>query len=289
MEFTKAELPKVEFPKMDLFQNIEFRMPALSVIDMHCHTKEGSMDGHCSVFDSALKLKQMGFTGMVVADHNSCEGYDTWIAGKDDHPELNGFNVIRGLEYDTRDGGHVLCILPENVSYRLLLIRGMSVTRLLTVVHEKHGICGMCHPYGNGYFAAMHTNHVKNSEEIQKKFDFIETYNAHIKDEGNHDAELLAQHLKKPGTGGTDAHKIEYVGTASTGFDIKITNTDELIDGIMNDHIIAAGKVGSVIFPQQHGIIKWGGIAGYWVWNKAAALLYTMRRKKAFSIFEKNG
>ena len=268
--------------------SMDFKMPALSVIDMHIHTKEGSMDGHCSVFESAQKLKEMGFTGMVTADHNSYAGYEAWENGIASHPELKDFHVIRGIEYDTRDGGHVLVILPVGTEINLLKIRGMGVERLLDLVHEKNGICGMCHPYGNGYFAAMHTNHVKNSVEIQKKFDFIEIFNAHIKDEGNQDADELAKKLNKPGSAGTDAHKLKYVGTASTGFDMKVTNSDELIEGVMKGHIIAAGKVGSLIFPQQHGIIKWGGIIGYWVWNKAAALLYTKRRSKAYSIFRKN-
>jgi histidinol phosphatase-like PHP family hydrolase len=57
--------------------SMDFKMPALSVIDMHIHTKEGSMDGHCSVFESAQKLKEMGFTGMVTADHNSYAGYES--------------------------------------------------------------------------------------------------------------------------------------------------------------------------------------------------------------------
>ena len=46
--------------------------------DMHCHTKEGSMDGKVPIDDFIAELIRKGFNGMLVSDHNSYNGYRTW-------------------------------------------------------------------------------------------------------------------------------------------------------------------------------------------------------------------
>ena len=43
--------------------------------DMHCHTKEGSMDGKVPIDDFIAELIRKGFNGMLVSDHNSYNGY----------------------------------------------------------------------------------------------------------------------------------------------------------------------------------------------------------------------
>ena len=68
--------------------------------DMHCHTKEGSMDGKVMIEEYIKKLKEKGFGGMLVSDHNSYDGYREWrdsIKGKN-HTD---FVVLKGVEYDT--------------------------------------------------------------------------------------------------------------------------------------------------------------------------------------------
>ena len=42
--------------------------------DMHCHTKEGSMDGKVPIDDFIAELIRKGFNGMLVSDHNSYNG-----------------------------------------------------------------------------------------------------------------------------------------------------------------------------------------------------------------------
>ena len=43
--------------------------------DMHCHTKEGSLDGKVPIAEFAARLQEMGFDGMLVSDHDSYNGY----------------------------------------------------------------------------------------------------------------------------------------------------------------------------------------------------------------------
>ena len=45
---------------------------------MHCHTKEGSLDGKVPIEEFAAVLKSKGFDGMLVSDHDSYKGYRAW-------------------------------------------------------------------------------------------------------------------------------------------------------------------------------------------------------------------
>ena len=83
-------------------------------IDMHCHVKEGSIDSKVGVEEYITILKKHGFQGMVITDHDTYNGYRYWkenIKGK----KHTDFVVLKGIEYDTRDAGHILVIMPEGV------------------------------------------------------------------------------------------------------------------------------------------------------------------------------
>ena len=88
-------------------------------LDMHCHVKEGSIDSKVSLDDYITKLKENGFDGMLITDHDTYKGYRYWkyhMKGK----AHEDFVVLKGMEYDTCDAGHILCIMPEGVKMRLL-------------------------------------------------------------------------------------------------------------------------------------------------------------------------
>ena len=42
--------------------------------DMHCHTKEGSLDGKVKIERFIEILMEKGYQGMLVTDHNSYNG-----------------------------------------------------------------------------------------------------------------------------------------------------------------------------------------------------------------------
>ena len=83
-------------------------------IDMHCHVKEGSVDSRVSLEEYIQILKEKGFQGMVVTDHNVLQnGYRQWkYALKEKYQD--DFVVLKG-ELDLTRGmaGHILVILPE--------------------------------------------------------------------------------------------------------------------------------------------------------------------------------
>ena len=123
---------------------------------MHCHTKEGSMDGRVPMEEYILRLKELGYKGMLVTDHNSYDGYREWknnIKGK----RHKDFVVLKGIEYDTIDAGHILIIMPEGIKIRVLELRGLPVRLLIDVVHKNGGILGPAHPCGERYLSILNT------------------------------------------------------------------------------------------------------------------------------------
>lgn len=114
-------------------------------IDMHCHVKEGSVDSRVSVEEYITILKEKGFQGMVITDHNTYNGYRYWkehIKGK----RHTDFVVLKGIEYDTRDAGHILVIMPEGVKRSFWSFVECLAPVLIDLVHRNGGVLGPAHP-----------------------------------------------------------------------------------------------------------------------------------------------
>ena len=47
-------------------------------LDMHCHVKEGSIDSKVSLDEYITLLKERGFDGMLITDHDTYKGYRHW-------------------------------------------------------------------------------------------------------------------------------------------------------------------------------------------------------------------
>lgn len=196
--------------------------------DMHCHTAEGSMDAKVPIEQYIARLKSMGFDGMLVSDHNSYNGYRYWrshIKGK----RFNDFVVLRGIEYDTIDAGHILVIMPENVKLPILELRGLPVRLLIDLVHRHGGILGPAHPCGERYLSITNTGRFRRNQDIMNEFDFIEGFNACEEIEDSKKSYKLAEKFKKPVFGGSDAHKMGCVGMGYTEFDGNIRTESDLI------------------------------------------------------------
>ena len=117
---------------------------------MHCHTAEGSIDARVGIVDYVTELINKGVDGMLVTDHNSYKGYEYWQRIKGGLGDTGHFTVLKGIEYDTRNGGHIIIILPDTIKgadvmkARLIGIRGLSVVHLEKIVHSIGGILGPC-------------------------------------------------------------------------------------------------------------------------------------------------
>lgn len=180
--------------------------------DMHCHTAEGSPDAKVKILDYIDLLKQRGFHGMLVTDHDSYSGYKAYLRQKD---KVKDFSVLRGIEYDTFDYGHFLIVLPSDTPeevYDLFEHRGMALIRVIWLVHECGGILGPAHPFGEKFMSFGSTRR-------------------------------LASYYDIPVFGGSDAHKENCVGLAGTYLPDYIHSEDDLINYINDgNHPEVGGK-----------------------------------------------
>lgn len=291
------------------------RNESMVKFDMHCHTAEGSLDASISVFEYAKKLSALGYRGLLTTDHNSYEGHHKWLEAtgkypprKIFHPLLNhkqkglrkrcsgclqmpcshhslpkNFVVLKGIEYDTIDAGHILVIMPHNIHLGILELRGLPVEWLIHIVHRHGGVLGPAHPYGEKVLSFATTVPKIRQKRLLKKFDFIETFNACESEERNEKARYLALRYGKPGIGGSDAHRIDCLGYGYTNLPDSIRDEDDFIRFIRNSNrILSGGKRYNRTTKDKIG--KWNHllILLFLFYNKATSFLRFFRRKKEF-------
>lgn len=240
---------------------------------MHVHTAEGSVDGKVSIFDTVDKLKMLGFNGMVVTDHNSYKGYEAWKAsGRTD------FVVVKGIEYDTADAGHIIVIVPESMNTDIFTLRGLKITTLIDIVHKMGGILGPAHPYEYERLGIGNNPRWFNRLDIFSKFDFIEGFNSCCGEMGNFLAQATAKKFKKQYTAGSDSHRIDCVGMARTIFSCDITDTNSLINAIKHHNI--GDAVGDYFESSlvRHRRAFSIGLYGFYLFNKAVSIIKAPRR-----------
>jgi predicted metal-dependent phosphoesterase TrpH len=241
--------------------------------DMHCHTKEGSLDAKISVVEHARELKEKGYDGMLVTDHDSYRAYRKWIQN-DWAKEVPGFLVLRGIEYDTIDAGHILCILPEGMDLRLMERKGLPVSILIDFVHYHGGICGPAHPYGQKYVSFINTMKQHKQLQMIKRFDFLEGFNACETEESNQKAQFLAETYHLPTTGGSDAHRSSSVGHGYTLIPGPIRNNDDLIEAILErgEEIKCGGTYYHRTVKQTLGPLGNALNNSFWLYNRIGGL-----------------
>ena len=247
--------------------------------DMHCHTKEGSMDGKVPIEEYINRLVLKGFGGMLVSDHNSYWGYRAYrdtIKGK----KYTNFVVLKGIEYDTIDAGHILIIMPENVKLKILELRGLPVQLLIEIVHRNGGILGPAHPCGERYLSLMPTLKRKKQLDVMDRFDFIEAFNSCETKESNAGAAALARQYHKPGFGGSDSHKPDCVGMAYTELPETIRCESDLIAHIRAGKPVGCG--GTIYLGTTKEKIGRANdilVQSFWFYNRLASLYRRHRRR----------
>lgn len=249
-------------------------------IDMHCHVKEGSVDSKVGMEEYIEILKEKGFQGMLVTDHNTYKGYRHWkenIKGK----KHTDFVVLKGIEYDTSDAGHIIVIMPEGVKMRMLEMRGLPASVLIDFVHRNGGVLGPAHPCGDKYLSFTNTKRYFKNPELIKRFDFMEAYNACESEASNEGAAKLAAKYQKPGIGGSDAHRTECVGRGYTILPEYVTCETELISLIHQKQPVESGGI-PYNKTAKDKLGKAGKILTYsfWFYNKGGGLLKSHSRKR---------
>lgn len=247
-------------------------------LDMHCHTAEGSSDSKVGIKEYIERLKEQGYDGMLVTDHDSYDGYRYYRDNLKD--EIKDFTVIKGIEYDTLEAGHFIVIMPDDVELKILEHKGLPLFTLEKIVHAYGGILGPAHPCGEPFLSIYSTGIFKRNRSITKKFDFIEGFNSGEDLEANDKAVEIAKEYNIPVTGGSDSHWSECCGYAQTIIEEDVHNADEMIA------YIKANKATSISGRPYMGTLKarlgpWNKflVYGFFPYNKVGAIKHKRKRK----------
>lgn len=244
--------------------------------DLHCHSKEGSLDSKVSVREYVYKFMALGFDGFMISDHNSYRGCKAWDEIKDD-PRYEDFCVIRGIEYDTKDAGHILVIMPDDLYLPIMRIRGMRCKKLIKLVHIFGGILGPAHPFGVASSSAMGFKQM--DMRLIKKFDFMEVFNTCESPESNKRAGLLAEECGLPTFAGSDSHVAEYIGMACTDIDAVIKCNNDLIAAVKSGAEMKAYGIERSVTKKAKRKEHWIGILGFRIYNRGIGKLVCPYRK----------
>lgn len=253
--------------------------------DMHCHTKEGSLDGKVEIARYIQILKSQGFGGMLVTDHDSYNGFRYYRNNLKE--KITDFVVLRGIEYDTIDAGHILVILPEDVRLPLMECRGLPVKLLIDIVHRHGGILGPAHPYGGRHMSLARTRAYKKNPGIMESFDFLEAFNSCESVEANMNARRLAFEYKLSMFGGSDSHSLECIGTAYTVFKEEIKTETDLIHYVKERKAVDYGGTyyqGTV--KDKIGVLNHVLVEGFWFYNRFASLYRGHKRRAALALLK---
>lgn len=200
-------------------------------IDMHVHTQEGSPCSRVPVKLLVDKLKEKGFDGVLLTDHESIKGF-RHLRSSFGLPD--DFVVLRGFECTTTLGD-MLVILPteEVIPYR----DDMTPFALIEMVHEKGGVVGIAHMFRDIVSIGNNARSFEELETIVQRADFIEVENGGATADANFTAWWWAKQYFKPQTKGSDSHILSGVGKTGTVFLGDIKNEQDLIRAIQNNRI----------------------------------------------------
>lgn len=244
------------------------------------------MDARVPVEELIGILKGKGYDGMLVSDHNSYKGYRAWrdrVKGK----KHEGFVVLKGIEYDTIDAGHILVIMPETVELKILELRGLPVRVLIDVVHRRGGILGPAHPCGERYLSLFRTGRNRYRKHILRQFDFLEGFNACENEKSNERALRIVRHFGKPAFGGSDAHREDCAGLAYTWFPCDIRKESDLIACVRaGEGIVCGGSYYRGTTKEKIGKANELLVQSFWVYNRCAGLVRKRRRRKEMREFD---
>ncbi len=198
----------------------------MSLIDLHTHTRHGSVCGYQSSDELVTQAKKVGLDGVCITEHDGL-----WDTARIERlrEKYGGFLVINGVEVMT-DHGEVLVYglhkLPLAIS-RLEEIRKR--------VDDVGGVMVVAHPFrGLASTRAGLEEPLKMVEAaltwlVFKYADDLEVLNGASVTWERKLGMAVAERLNMKGTGGSDAHNVTAVGACYTCFDNDVKSEEDLV------------------------------------------------------------
>ena len=185
------------------------------------------MDSFIEADELIEEAKRIGLDGVCITDH---DGF--W-----DHREVESlskrhdFLVLPGCEVTTEEGHLLVYGLKK---YIFGMHRAAFVKEKLD---RERGAMVVAHPYRRTYRKGAHTDEDAYAEMMDRAarnhvfgmVDAVEVMNGRGLPEENAFSGDMARRFGLPGTGASDAHRLEDLGSFATEFERRIASLDDLI------------------------------------------------------------
>ena len=193
-------------------------------IDLHIHTAPRSQCSHLGLEQLIQEARRLKLDGICLTEHQA-------VWSPEDAAKLaqaGKIIVFRGNEFTTNQGDILVFGFDQDIKELL------TIQELRDEVKGTGGFMIAAHPFrGFKTFGIGQLQMTVEQACRRKVFEFvdaIEIGNGKLSDDENDMARKVAEKLGLPGTGGSDAHRIDEIGKWITVFERVIQSEQELVE-----------------------------------------------------------
>ena len=192
-------------------------------IDLHIHTSPRSACSYIDPLELIKEAQRLNLDGICLTEHQVL-----WDSG--DVEKLareGGIKIFRGNEFTTNQGDILVFGLYKDIK-ELLMIQ-----ELREEVKTAGGFMIVAHPFRGfktfGIGQLQMTVEHASKRKVLEFVDAIEVGNGKLSPDENNMARKVSEKLELPGTGGSDAHRVDEVGKWLTVFEKDIQDENQLV------------------------------------------------------------
>ncbi|MBW2336799.1 MAG: PHP domain-containing protein [Deltaproteobacteria bacterium] len=192
-------------------------------IDLHIHTSPLSACSYIDPQELIQEARRLQLDGICLTEHQV-----VWDPDEVDKLAAEaGISIFRGNEFTTNQGDILVFGFYEDIK-ELLIIQDLREK-----VTAADGYMIVAHPFRGfktfGIGQLQLTVEQACKRKVLEFVDAVEIGNGKLSPEENNMARKVAEKLGLPGTGGSDAHRVDEVGTWVTVFEKEIESEIELV------------------------------------------------------------
>ncbi len=210
--------------------------------DLHVHTRRLSEDATLDPLAAAERLRALGYAGFAITEHDA-----VWPLGwLEELRRATPLLVIRGLEIQTEEVGHVLVYGWDDEP----IWRYHRLGRLMAAVRAKGAVAAVAHPFRRRSAPWGTPADPATAEALLpwwRLADGVEARNGRVSAAENRLAAELAGRLGGLAVAGSDAHRPEDLGRAATLLPAGIGSEEEAVAALRNRSVrVETGEGGEV-------------------------------------------
>jgi len=192
-------------------------------IDLHIHTSPLSACSYIDPQELIQEARRLQLDGICLTEHQV-----VWDPDEVDKLAAEaGISIFRGNEFTTNQGDILVFGFYEDIK-ELLIIQDLREK-----VTAADGYMIVAHPFRGfktfGIGQLQLTVEQACKRKVLEFVDAVEIGNGKLSPEENDMARKVAEKLGLPGTGGSDAHRVDEIGTWVTVFEKEIESEIELV------------------------------------------------------------